>query len=72
MEKITYVVHAFQHGKKYKESAFGTLEEAREYAAYLGTAFNCVVLARQAAVVYAEREMRQKRGVFAGLMRLHS
>lgn len=73
MEKITYVVHVFQRDRKKKERHFATLEEAHAYAAYLGTAFDSVVLAAQRQKSPTEGPKGQHQGGFlAGFMRLHT
>ncbi|MFC5525333.1 hypothetical protein ACFPPA_06215 [Rhodanobacter ginsengisoli] len=72
MEKITYVVHVFQRGRKKKERHFATLEEAQAYAACLGTAFDCVVLAAQRPQLPTDApEGQPQEGFLASFMRRH-
>ncbi len=73
MAKITYVVHVFQRDRKKKERHFATLEEAHAYAAYLGTAFDCVVLAAQRPQLPTDAaEGKQQEGFLASVMRWHT
>ena len=48
-ERPKYLVQAFIRGLKRKELIFLTLKDAHAYVAYLGTTFDCVILAKKAA-----------------------
>lgn len=48
-EETKYVVQAFRRGLKRKELGFLTIKDAHAYVAYLGSTFDCVILAKKAA-----------------------
>ena len=48
-EEIKYLVQAFRRGLKRKELGFLTIKDAHAYVSYLGSKFDCVILAKKAA-----------------------